>query len=154
MLDEIPHLRRYAWALLGRDAPNHADDLVQTCLERALSRAEQWQPGSRLRPWLFSILHNLHVSSLRQEIREYKALRERDKLTLTHRGQTDGQMEKDALAQALSELPFEQRMVFVLVSLEGFSYEETAEFLDIPIGTVRSRLARPRDGMADLLHFE
>jgi len=150
----MPHLRRYAWALLGPDAPDHADDLVQTCLQRALERAAQWQPSTRLRPWLFAILHNLYVSGVRRQAREKRVHRERAPLAQQARGQGDGQLEMVALAQALSVIPFEYRAVFVLVSLEGYSYEEAAQALEVPVGTIRSRLARARDRLENRLQIK
>ncbi|HEX7564881.1 sigma-70 family RNA polymerase sigma factor [Bradyrhizobium sp.] len=140
----IPALRRYARALVRNSAT--ADDLVQDCLERAVSRWHQRREGE-LRPWLFAILHNLAVSQFRQ---------------LATRGQhvaldaaTEGDLEQDAVQEKtlmyqdvldrLAKLPEDQRSVLLLVAVEELSYAEAAKVLDVPIGTVMSRLSRARE---------
>ena len=143
----LPGLRRYARALVG---PLHADDLVQDTVERAWRRLAQWQRGSEMRPWLFSIMHNLHVDHLR---RPGLALQELDDDTVLHApehapGQAIAIGEMDA---ALARLPLGQREVILLVALEQMPYEQVATTLDIPVGTVMSRLSRGRDKLRTLL---
>ena len=143
----LPGLRRYARALVG---PLHADDLVQDTVERAWRRLAQWQRGSEMRPWLFSIMHNLHVDHLR---RPGLALQELDDDTVLHApehapGQAIAIGEMDA---ALARLPLGQREVILLVALEQMPYEQVAATLDIPVGTVMSRLSRGRDKLRTLL---
>ena len=143
----LPGLRRYARALVG---PLHADDLVQDTVERAWRRLAQWQRGSEMRPWLFSILHPLHVDHLR---RPGLALQELDDDTVLHApehapGQAIAIGEMDA---ALARLPLGQREVILLVALEQMPYEQVAATLDIPVGTVMSRLSRGRDKLRTLL---
>jgi RNA polymerase sigma-70 factor, ECF subfamily len=151
---EIPRLRRYARALT-RDAIR-ADDLVQSCLTRAVAKQHLWQPGTDLRAWLFTILHNQHVNEVRRSAREGTKVTIEDAAPmLTTQGNAMASLELRDLERALAKLAPEQRQVILLVGLEGMRYEEVAEILDIPVGTVRSRLSRGRDqlrilmGMAD-----
>jgi RNA polymerase sigma-70 factor, ECF subfamily len=148
IIAEIPRLRRYARALAGGGA--HADDLVQDTLERALSRWALWRAGSNLRAWLFAIMHNLFVNQIKTARRlEYmsdEALPE----TEARASQSDNLEVRD-VAAALQRLPIEQREVILLVGLEELSYEETAKALDVPIGTVMSRLSRGRERLRALL---
>ncbi|MCC7598135.1 RNA polymerase sigma factor [Janthinobacterium sp. FW305-129] len=143
----LPGLRRYARALAGAA---HADDLVQDTVERAWRKLDQWQRGGEMRPWLFSIMHNLHVDQLR---RPGLALQELDDdSVLPAPEHTPGQAiaigEMDA---ALARLPLGQREVILLVALEQMPYEQVAATLDIPVGTVMSRLSRGRDRLRELL---
>jgi RNA polymerase sigma-70 factor (ECF subfamily) len=146
---EIPRLRRYARALT-RDLAA-ADDLVQDCLTRALGRLHLWQAGTDLRAWLFTILHNQYVSHIRRKVREGAAvgLSEREPL-LTHAAQQGKRLELRDLERAIAKLPDIQRSVVLLVGLEGMGYEEVARVLGVPVGTVRSRLARARGALRRL----
>lgn len=148
LLVEIPRLRRYARALVGDRAT--ADDLVQDTLERAWSRVGQWRPGSDLRAWLFSIMHNLRIDQMRRPTVPVASFEENDVEVITRATQTD-HMELEDLASALSTLPEEQRAVLLLVSLEEMSYAEVSGMLGIPIGTVMSRLARAREHLRLIL---
>ncbi|HEX3884994.1 MAG TPA: sigma-70 family RNA polymerase sigma factor [Stellaceae bacterium] len=147
---EIPRLRRYARALC-RDVAA-ADDLVQDCLTRALAKLHLWQEGTDLRAWLFTILHNQHVNRIRRAVREGAAveLSESEPL-LTQAPRQDRRLELRDLDSALAQLPDEQRQVILLVGLEGMRYEDVAEVLDVPVGTVRSRLSRGRDALRRLI---
>ncbi len=141
IIAEIPRLRRYARALTGN--AELADDLVQDTLERALEKWRLWQQERELRPWLFSIMHNLHVDGRRRDGRiDY---RDEDDLPLPPQraSQQDG-LELRDLDRALALLPAEQREVLLLVGLEELSYAEVATALNIPQGTVMSRLSRAR----------
>jgi RNA polymerase sigma-70 factor (ECF subfamily) len=139
-------LRRYAIALLGNRV--EADDLVQDCLARALSRLHLWQPGTNLRAWLFTILHNLYVNRVRQHRRipEHVHLGEGEITVVTPPNQSS-RVELGDLAAALDKLPDDQRVVVLLVGLEGMQYQEVADILRIPIGTVMSRLSRGREAL-------
>jgi len=137
----IPRLRRYARALIGDSGA--ADDLVQDTLERALGRFHLWQPGSNLRAWLFSIMHNVHVNQLRR--RREVALHDDEAAQLPVRAAQEGALAARDLVRALERLPAEQREVLLLVALEDMSYREVATTLGVPIGTVMSRLSRARD---------
>jgi RNA polymerase sigma-70 factor, ECF subfamily len=147
---EIPRLRRYARALT-RNA-DRADDLVQDTLVRAIAKAHLWQPGTDIRAWLFTIMHNQHVNLVRREMRE-EATVDVDQLSSSLVATTDptGARQLRELEQALGCLPEEQRAVILLVGLEGMSYETAAEVLRVPIGTVRSRLSRGREALRVLM---
>ncbi len=147
---EIPRLRRYARAL-ARDVAA-ADDLVQDCLARALGKLHLWQEGTDLRAWLFTILHNQYVNQVRRAVREGAVveLRETEPM-LTHAPHQGKRLEMRDLERAIAKLPEEQRSVILLVGLEGMRYEEVAEILGVPIGTVRSRLSRGRDALRRLM---
>ena len=147
---EIPHLRRYARALL-RD-PVAADDLVQACLERALGRFHLWRRGSRLRPWLFTIMHNLHVSDLRRQARRPREIEFSDlSMPLAQDTMQEVQVEARRAVAALTHLPDDQRAAVLLVALEQMTYAEAAEVLGIPQGTVMSRLHRGRERLRALM---
>ena len=147
---EIPRLRRYARALT-RDA-TRADDLVQSCLVRALAKSHLWQPGTDLRAWLFTILHNQHVNDVRRSVREGISIPVEDVSSLLTVQSTQGSsLQLRDLDRALAVLPEEQRQVLLLVGLEGMRYEEVAVVLDVPVGTVRSRLSRGRDMLRRLM---
>ncbi len=142
ILAEIPRLRRYARALIGDRAA--ADDLVQDTLERAWTRLSQWRPGSDLRAWLFGIMHNLRVDQLRRPALVTQLVDDEDIRVATRATQTDA-LEMQDLKAALQKLPDEYREVLLLVALEGMSYAEIATTLEIPLGTVMSRLSRGRE---------
>lgn len=138
----IPHLRRYARVLMRGDT-DQADDLVQDCIERALKRLSLWKRGTNLRAWLFTILHNLYVNQVRRSVNapEFVMLDE----NISDRAQNaGGRVEMNAIQQALNSLPADQREIILLVTLEGMKYQEVAAILDVPEGTVMSRLSRAR----------
>lgn len=147
----IPRLRRYARALTG-DRPR-ADDLVQDTLERAVNKWALWRPGTDLRAWLFTIMHNVHVNQARRASREAVPT---DPAVLAEIEIADGEAaetlaQMNTIERALTMLPEEQREVLLLVTLEGMSYDEVAHTLDIPAGTVMSRLARGRERLRLLM---
>ena len=147
---EIPRLRRYARALC-RDA-SAADDLVQDCLCRALRKSHLFQPDSDLRAWLFTILHNLHVNGVRSSIRQGFSVPIEDVQSLFTEPPAQGAgLTLRDLDRAMGEISEEQRQVLLLVGLESMSYEEVATILDIPVGTVRSRLSRGRERLRELI---
>ena len=150
---EIPRLRRYARALTGD--PTRADDLVQDCLERACTRLALWRHGSNMRAWLFTIMHNLFVNQIRREQhRAEVSLEQFPAEQPTSRPAHDASLELRDLDRALQRLSQEQREVLLLVGLEQFSYAEAARVLDIPIGTVMSRLSRARERLRELMNGE
>src|SRR5882672_1011876 len=147
---EIPRLRRYARALT-RDM-SRADDLVQSCLTRALAKRHLWQAGTDLRAWLFTILHNQHVNDVRRSVREGVNVPVEDMApVLTVQPNAVDRLQLRDLEAAIAQLPIEQRQVILLVGLEGMHYDEVAEVLNIPVGTVRSRLSRGRDQLRCLM---
>jgi RNA polymerase sigma-70 factor (ECF subfamily) len=139
----IPSLRRYARAMV-RD-PVAADDLVQDSLAQALGKIHLWEDGTDLRAWLFTILHNRHISLARQAARrrvvELKRLKPSSELLPNQ----IARLELRDLERAIARLPEEQRSLILLVGLEGMSYEEAASVVDLPVGTVRSRVSRGRE---------
>jgi RNA polymerase sigma-70 factor (ECF subfamily) len=143
----IPRLRRYARALLRERSA--ADDLVQDTLERALNKLHLWKRGTDLRAWLFTVMHNVHVNQVRGR-REYAAL-DADALELPVRATQDVGLEMRDMERMLARLPVEQREVLLLVVLEDLSYDEAANALGIPIGTVMSRLSRAREKLRTLM---
>ena len=153
LMKEIPRLRRYARALTRN--LTRADDLVQDTLTRAIKKRDLWQTGTDLRAWLFTIMHNQNVNNLRRDMRESPAI-DIDQVSVTLPATTDPTASRQMfeLERALAQLALEHRQVILLVGLEGMSYEDTAEILSIPIGTVRSRLSRGRDALRKLLDME
>jgi RNA polymerase sigma-70 factor (ECF subfamily) len=150
---EIPGLRRYARALT-RDL-TRADDLVQSCLMRAFDKQHLWQPGTHLRGWLFTLLHNQHVNEVRRSVREGKTVSIEDAApVLTIKSNAIDALQLRDLERALGKLAPEHRQVILLIGLEGMSYEAVASILDIPIGTVRSRASRGRDQLRVLMGME
>jgi RNA polymerase sigma-70 factor (ECF subfamily) len=146
-------LRRYARALARN--PDRADDLVQDTLRRALDKQHLWQPGTNLGAWLFTIMHNQNVNNFRRDARE-SAAAEIERVATTLPATTDPSASRKLieLDRALAQLPLGQRQVILLVGVEGMSYEDTAEILNIPVGTVRSRLSRARGTLRELLDME
>jgi RNA polymerase sigma-70 factor (ECF subfamily) len=150
---EIPRLRRYAHALT-RNAVR-ADDLVQSCLVRALAKRHLWQEGTDLRAWLFTILHNQHVNDIRRSARGGTEVPVEDIAAALPIGENaTGALQLRDLHRALGRLPEAQRQVILLVGLEGMAYEQVAQILNIPIGTVRSRLSRGRETLRELMSEE
>jgi RNA polymerase sigma-70 factor, ECF subfamily len=150
---EIPRLRRYARALT-RDVIA-ADDLVQDCLTRALGKLHLWQRGTDLRAWLFTILHNQYVNYVRRSVREGVMVGLSDTEPFLTRAPHQGhRLELRDLERAIAKLPEEQRSAILLVGLEGMRYEEVAAVLDVPVGTVRSRLSRGREALRRLMGFD
>lgn len=147
----IPRLRRYARALTGNAA--QADDLVQDCLVRGLANQAQWREGASPRKWLFTILHNLYIDETRARSRR---LRQVDLETIEAERQPSAAgadiYSAVEIGQALAQLPGEQRQTLLLVALEGLSYAEAADVLDVPIGTVMSRISRAREELRRLIY--
>ena len=144
----IPRLRRYARALMG--ARGGADDLVQDTLERAWRKFHLWRRGAELRPWLFSIMHNVYVDQRRAEPEEPVSLDEHA-YDIPVQGQQERMLEVHDLREALNQLPAEQREVVLLVAMEQMAYKDVARVLDIPLGTVMSRLSRGRERLRELM---
>lgn len=152
MLAAIPRLRRFAVSLTGSMADG--DDLTQLALERGLGRLDQWRPGTRMESWLLRIAYNAWIDEARARKRRGPVV------SLDHLSnvlQSDGQRAVDiasdleTVRRAMALLSDEFRAVLVLVVVDGLSYQQTAEALSIPIGTVMSRLARARKALAAAL---
>jgi RNA polymerase sigma factor (sigma-70 family) len=147
----IPSLRRYARTFV-RDL-GVADDLVQDTLERAISRWHQRRADGNTRTWLFTILHNLAINHLRRAARRGRELPLDDAgdSDVAVRSTQEDALRHDEILAAVGQLPDDQRSVLLLVSIEDVSYAEAARILDIPIGTVMSRLARARARLLKLV---
>lgn len=147
-LGHIPALRRYARLLTG-DA-TRADDLVQDTLERACIKWALWQPGSVLRSWLLSLMHNLHLNHVRDWRHDDGHIALEDAPEPTHDPMARAAERLD-LQQALGALPTQMREVLLLVTIEEYTYAEAADILGVPVGTVMSRLHRARERMRELM---
>ena len=145
----LPRLRRFAVSLTGNGAD--ADDLAQDTVEGALRSLHQWQQGTRLDSWMFRIAQNLWIDSRRAQ--RVRAIVVSDPEAAA-RVAVDGARDMEArltfadTVRALSELPDDQRIVVALVLVDGMSYREAADVLNVPMGTVTSRLARARTALA------
>lgn len=146
----LPALRRYA-RMLTRD-PHQADDLVQDCLERALTRMHQVRGRPDLRPWLFTIAHRLHISHWRR-LRRMIPLLETAPEPVQEATQAQ-YMEWKAVTDAFERLSDDHRQVLLLAGVEGLEYETIADILGIPVGTVMSRLSRARAALHRLVDHE
>ena len=150
---QLPRLRRYARALTHDSS--RADDLIQDTLVRALAKQHLYQDGTNLRAWLFTLMHNQYVNNARRNIREDNSL-DVDTVAAHLVAVTDPTASRQLreLDEAIGKLAMEQRQVILLIGLEGMSYEETAAILNVPIGTVRSRLSRGREALRRLMGME
>ena len=142
--EQIPSLRRYARALTGGNREN-ADDLVQDTLERAYAKWSLFRMGAELRPWLFSIMHNVFVNDVRRMKNRVPMDSLDEVVAMGIPAPQENQVQVREVLAAVGRLAPEFREVLVLVSIEAFSYAETARILGIPMGTVMSRLSRARN---------
>lgn len=148
LVSHIPHLRRYARALTGNAWA--ADDLVQDTLERACGKWRLWLPGTDLRAWLFTVMHNLFASQRRRPgLPEYPG--DPSEAAVHGPALESGHEQRIDLQRCLLLLPEEQRAVVLLVALEDMSYAQVARVLGIPAGTVMSRLSRGRAHLRELM---
>ena len=139
----IPSLRRYARGLTGD--LHRADDLVQDTLERAWSRYSRWQRRGELRAWMFGIMHNHFIDGVRASNRRADQTAWGDLPDAPVRATQTDHLEVRDLDRCLQALPAEQREVLLLICVEDLSYQEAARILDVPMGTVMSRLSRARE---------
>lgn len=149
LIELLPRLRRFARNLTRQS--DDADDLVQIALERALKRCEQWDSNGRLDSWMFGIIRHAWIDELRSSRRRGVQL-DVDELSETI-ADSQGAMEDEVMSvqAAMARLPEEQRTAVSLVLIEGLSYKEAAQVMDVPIGTLTSRLARGREALQVLL---
>lgn len=145
----LPRLRRFGRTLAR--TREDADDLVQVAIEKALMRADQWEPGTRLDSWMFRIMQNAWIDEVRARQRRGETFVSEDEADLLGAATSDAQVDAIAVRKAVGQLSEDQRAVVGLVLVEGFSYEEAAGVLDVPVGTVTSRLARARERLQDML---
>ncbi|MEL6124881.1 MAG: RNA polymerase sigma factor [Pseudomonadota bacterium] len=151
----VPRLRRFALSLAGNKAD--ADDLVQAACEKALKNEAQFQPGTRMDSWMYRIIQNKWLDDRRRATTRGVAVDPED-AGLSDQGKSartahDRMMLSD-VREAMLELPEGQRAVLSLVAIEGQSYKEAAAILDVPVGTVMSRLARAREKLLPLMADE
>jgi RNA polymerase sigma-70 factor, ECF subfamily len=147
---EIPRLRRYAFALTRN--MSRADDLVQDTLVRAIAKQCYWQWGTNLRAWLFTITHQQNADIVRRSVREGSVVAVDDTWPfLIAPTDPTGALSLRDLDRALARISEAQRQVILLIGLEGISYKEAATTLDVPIGTIRSRLSRGRESLRTLM---
>jgi RNA polymerase sigma factor (sigma-70 family) len=148
----LPRLRRFARAL-SRNMSD-ADDLVQSCIARALRKQQQWIPGTRLDSWLYTILRNIWIDTVRSRSRRDAVeapFEEAATVGEDPQHQLDASQEARRITRAMESLPPEQREVVALILIEGFRYREAAEILRLPIGTVTSRLVRGRNSLMEMI---
>ena len=148
----LPRLRRVAHALARNSSD--ADDLAQIAVERALRSKSQWQPGTRLDSWVYRIMRNAWIDTVRSRSRKERSEAPQSEAeTVGHdpRNQLDASIELKRVMAAMQRLPDEQREVVALILIEGFGYRETAEMLGLPIGTVSSRLVRGRTALLGMV---
>ena len=145
----LPRLRRFAM-MLTRSADT-ADELVQVSVARALERSDQWQPGSRLDHWLFQILRSVWINHGKAaRVRRTESLDGHEDLRATDGAAAmEAKLTLDEVRAAFGRLPPDRQRALFLVTIEGYSYKEAAEILDVPIGTVISRIARGRAALAE-----
>jgi RNA polymerase sigma-70 factor (ECF subfamily) len=145
----LPRLRRFARALTRH--PHDADDLVQLAVERALLRQDQWRPGSSLLDWMLGIVHNAFIDETRSRKRREIALTRAEPMFASSVDETRRDIELWSLQSALEQLPQEQHAAVALVLVEGLSYQEAADVLGVPVGTLTSRVARGRSALKSIL---
>jgi RNA polymerase sigma-70 factor (ECF subfamily) len=145
----LPRLRRFARAL-ARDAQD-ADDLVQVAIERALLHLDQLRPEARLESWMFGIVRNAWIDETRSRRRRDQVLAPAELGEQVADSSSEAPIQRLSIEAALERLPEEQRLAIALVLVEGMAYKEAAAVLDVPIGTVTSRLARGRQTLETLL---
>jgi len=145
----LPRLRRF-----GRAIARHredADDLVQVAVERALTRREQWEPGTRMLSWMFKIMNNAWIDEVRARTRRDQIFAPEEAGEHVGVSPMDDHLNALAVRKAIERLNDEQRIAVGLVLVEGLPYKDAAEVLGVPIGTVTSRLARAREQLQALL---
>jgi len=145
----LPRFRRFARTLARN--PHDADDLVQLAIERALTRLDQWQPGTRLDSWMYGIIKNAWIDEVRARQRRARVHAPEELGEHVADAASEAHLDRLSVEAALAHLPEEQRLVVALVLIEGLAYKEAAAVLEVPIGTVTSRLARGREALEALL---
>ena len=148
----LPRMRRFAHSL-SRD-PADADDLTQATVERALRSRAQWEPGTRLDSWLYRIMRNLWIDTVRSRSRKedlHSPVEEAERIGEDPREAIEASIELGKAMAAMQRLPDEQREIVSLILIEGLGYRECSDILGLPIGTVASRLARGRTALFQMM---
>ncbi|HWP26334.1 MAG TPA: sigma-70 family RNA polymerase sigma factor [Xanthobacteraceae bacterium] len=152
MLAAIPGLRAFAVSLCGN--VDHADDLVQETLIRALANIESFEPGTNMSAWLITILRNLYRSEYRKRRREVEDATGSYQERLRSPPHQEGRVEMQQFLAALGKLPSDQREALILIGALGFSHEEVANICGCAVGTIKSRVNRARRHLAELLSID
>ena len=152
IVEVIPNLRAFARSLASN--PAQADDLVQGALTRALGNLDKFEAGTNLRAWMFTILRNLFYSELRKRRREVEDGDGGYAAMLSSQPNQVAALELKDFRKALAKLPPEQREALILIGASGFSYEDAARICDCAVGTMKSRVNRGRNRLADLLQID
>jgi len=148
MIEFLPRLRRFAFALTRN--MDQADDLVQDTCERALSRLDQWEPGTKLESWMYRIAQNLWLDRKRSEKVRGPALDIDEAVGVMGedgRAVTESRLTLAAVSEGMDRLPPDQQVLVAMVCVDGLSYKDAASILNVPIGTVMSRLSRARQAL-------
>jgi len=147
----LPRLRRFARNLVR--TPHDADDMVQIAVERALLRLDQWRSDARLDSWLFKILRNAWIDEMRSRGRRAGIFMPEEAGEHVGEASMEREIERLSVEAALSRLPQDQRLAVSLVLVEGLAYKDAADVLEVPIGTLTSRLARGREALQEMLRL-
>ena len=145
----LPRLRRFARTIVYNR--EDADDLVQIAVERALARGAQWQPDTRLDSWIFRIMKNAWIDEVRSRIRRDNLFAPEEAGEHVGDQAAEAQQQRMAIEKAVGMLSEEHRMVVALVLVDGMPYKEASEVLEIPMGTLTSRLVRARTALQEIL---
>ena len=148
----LPRLRRFGRALARHR--EDADDLVQVAIEKALTRTAQWTPGTRLDSWMFRIMQNAWIDEVRSRQRSAETFVSMEDAEPADASVRDAHVDAIAVRKAVAQLGDDHRAVVALVLVEGLSYQEAAQVLDVPVGTVTSRLARARESLQEMLEVK
>lgn len=151
LVEAIPNLRAFALSLAGN--VDRADDLVQETLVKAWHKLASYEEGTNLKAWLFTILRNAFYSDLRKHRRETPDVDGEHAMRLASHPEQHGHLDMLEMLAALDKLPEEQREAVLLVGAEGFAYEEAAEICGCAVGTIKSRVNRARNKLAELMHI-
>jgi RNA polymerase sigma factor (sigma-70 family) len=151
IIELLPRLRRFARNLTRN--PHDADDVVQIAIERALTRLDQWHRDARLDSWLFRIVRNAWIDEVRSRARRDALFAPEEAGEAIGVAAMDREVDRLSVEAAMAQLPEEQRLAVSLVLVEGLPYKEAALVLDVPIGTLTSRLARGRAALQAMLQW-
>jgi RNA polymerase sigma-70 factor (ECF subfamily) len=151
IIELLPRLRRFARNLTRN--PHDADDVVQIAIERALTRLDQWHRDARLDSWLFRIVRNAWIDEIRSRARRDALFAPEEAGEAIGVAAMDREVDRLSVEAAMAQLPEEQRLAVSLVLVEGLPYKEAALVLDVPIGTLTSRLARGRQALQAMLQW-
>ena len=151
IIELLPRLRRFARNLTRN--PHDADDVVQIAIERALTRLDQWHRDARLDSWLFRIVRNAWIDEIRSRARRDALFAPEEAGEAIAVAAIDREVDRLSVEAAMARLPEEQRLAVSLVLVEGLPYKEAALVLDVPIGTLTSRLARGREALRAMLQW-